>query len=82
MAGWGSQKGERQVSIARVVVQVWKQVGKPLLCKGMPKESDPGVAQPQVPPPLKKETHLVCFFVCPHKTRTRQETGQKETGGE
>ena len=42
MAGEGSQKEGN-----RVLLQVWwfkcgKQVGKPLLSKGMPKKSDPG----------------------------------------
>ena len=74
------KRGGRQVSIAGVMVQVWKQVGKPLLSKGMHKESNLGVAQPQVPPPLKKETHLVCFLMCPHTTR--QEQNRRQAKGE
>jgi hypothetical protein len=55
----GDLKGGKQVSIAGVVVQVWKAGGKCLLSKGISKESDPGVAQPQVPPSEEGNTPSV-----------------------
>ena len=65
------------------MVQVGKQVGKPLLSKGMPKESDPGVAQPQVPPSNEGNTPSV-FPCVPSHNKTRNKTGDrlKESGGE
>jgi hypothetical protein len=46
----GSREGETSGKQVVLVVQVRKQVGKPLLFKGMAKGSDPGVALPQVTP--------------------------------
>ena len=65
------------------MVQVRKQVGNPLLSKGMAKRSDPGMAQPQVPPSNEGNTPSV-FPCVPSHNKTGNETGDrlKESGGE
>ena len=66
---------DRGVTFVTVVVYVGPG-GNPLLSKGMAKESNPGVAQPQVPPSKEENTPSVFPCVPSHnKTRTRQETG-------
>ena len=42
-----------------------------------PKWLIPEVAQPQVPPSEKTETHYVRFCVCPHTTKPKIEVQRK-----